>query len=137
MPQRNAGEMETSVDNNLLTCVPVLQVRDARRSCQFYCDVLGFTKNWEHQFAPGLPLFVSVSRNSIQLFLTEHAESAFGTLIYFYVQDVDTLAQIVQAQGGILDLAPVDQPWGVRELHLRDLDGNKLRFGQLLDQTKP
>lgn len=123
-------------DPTLLSCVPVLQVRDARRSCRFYCDQLGFTQDWEHQFEPDLPLFVCISRGPITLFLTEHPESAFGALIYLYVDRIDTLASEFQTNGVVLDLHPTDQPWGVREMHLSDPDGNKLRFGQPLTEPQ-
>lgn len=119
--------------DNVSGCVPVLQVEDARRSGEFYCNILGFTKDWEHRFGPDFPLFVSVSRGPVTLFLTEHPESAFGALTYFYVEAVDALAKEFAANGARLELGPVDQPWGVREIHLRDPDGNKLRFGQHID----
>jgi catechol 2,3-dioxygenase-like lactoylglutathione lyase family enzyme len=117
---------------NVSSCVPVLQVADARKSCDFYCKVLGFKKNWEHQFGPGFPLFVSVSRGPTTVFLTEHPESSLGALVYFYVNEVDSLSREFQTNGAVLDLGPIDQPWGVREIHLRDPDGNRLRFGESL-----
>jgi catechol 2,3-dioxygenase-like lactoylglutathione lyase family enzyme len=120
------------MDENVSSCVPVLQVKDAKKSEEFYCRALGFNKNWEHQFGPDFPLFISISRGPVTLFLTEHPESSFGALVYFYVKEVDTLSKEFKANGAVLDLGPVDQPWGVREIHLRDPDGNKLRFGQAL-----
>ncbi len=116
----------------VLNCVPVLQVTNARTSSAFYCNVLGFTQDWEHQFEPGFPLFISVSCGATTLFLTEHPESAVGALVYIYVEDIDALANRVKANGVALDLEPVDQPWGLREMHLKDVDGNCLRFGQSL-----
>ena len=122
------------MDENLSSCVPTLRVNDAAKSCAFYCEVLGFKKNWEHRFGPGYPLFVSVSRGTTTLFLTEHPECSSGALVYFYVKEVNSLTTELKKKGAVLELGPVDQPWGVREIHLRDPDGNKLRFGQLLEQ---
>jgi len=122
------------MDENLSSCVPTLRVDDAAKSCAFYCEVLGFKKNWEHRFGPGYPLFVSVSRGTTTLFLTEHPECSSGALVYFYVKEVNSLTTELKKKGAVLELGPVDQPWGVREIHLRDPDGNKLRFGQLLEQ---
>ena len=121
------------MNQNLSICVPTLRVHDATKSCTFYCDVLGFNKNWEHRFGPDYPLLVSVSRGPVTVFLTEHPECSFGSLVYFYVKEVDTLAAEFKEHGAILELGPVNQPWHVREIHLRDLDGNTLRFGQDLD----
>src|SRR5712672_2293803 len=51
--------------------VPVLYVEDATRAVNWY-ERLGFKKEWEHQFEPGLPWFVSVVRGHVRLFLSEH-----------------------------------------------------------------
>lgn len=72
----------------------------------------GFTTDWEHRFEPGLPLFVSISRGPMRIFLSEHRGDARpDTLIYLRVHDVDSIAaefgQSIQ-----------DQPWGP-ELELR------------------
>ena len=40
---------------------PILKVADAPRSLAFYCDILGFSKDWEHRFDEGWPLYVSVT----------------------------------------------------------------------------
>jgi catechol 2,3-dioxygenase-like lactoylglutathione lyase family enzyme len=122
------------MDENISSCVPTLRVNDAVKSCIFYCDVLGFKKNWEHRFGPEYPLFVSVSRGTTTLFLTEHPECSSGALVYFYVKEVNSLLDELKQNGAVLELGPVDQPWGVREVHLRDPDGNKLRFGQTLEK---
>ena len=115
---------------NMLSTIPVLQVENAARSCDFYCSSLGFEKDWEHQLEPGLPWFVSVSRGEVTLFLTEHPESAAGALVYLMVEAVDVLAQEFQANKVVLEQEPVTQPWGMREMQLKDPDGNRLRFGQ-------
>jgi catechol 2,3-dioxygenase-like lactoylglutathione lyase family enzyme len=120
----------------LLSSVPVLQISNAERSCEFYCGKLGFRKNWEHQFEPGFPWFVSLSRGPITLFLTEHPESAAGALVYLYVDDVDALAQEFRAHGGVIVYGPTSQPWGMREIQLHDPDGNRLRFGQDIEEKK-
>lgn len=121
---------------NLLSSVPVLQVSSATRSCEFYCGQLGFRKNWEHQFEPGLPWFVSLSRGAVTLFLTEHPESAAGALVYLHADDVDALAQELQAGGVVIEQGPISQPWGMREMQLKDPDGNRLRFGQDIEEQQ-
>jgi hypothetical protein len=83
---------------------------------------LGFTKEWEHRFEPGLPAFVSVARGSMRLFLSEHQGDARpDALIYLRLADVDAIA----AEFGV---AVEEAPWA-RELELRDPDGNRLRIG--------
>ena len=100
--------------------MPVLSVEDVVRAIAWYRR-LGFAKEWEHQFEPGFPWFVSVVRGQIRLYLSEHAGDARpDTLIHLYVNDIDA----VSAEFGI----PVDEEGlAGRECHLVDPDGNRLR----------
>ena len=73
--------------------IPVLHVDDAARAVAWY-ERLGFLKEWEHQFEPGFPLFVSVARGDVRLYLSEHTGDARpNTLIHLYVKDVDGVSQ--------------------------------------------
>ena len=102
--------------------VPVLYVEDATRAVSWY-ERLGFHKEWEHQFEPGFPWFVSVARNHARLYLSEHKGDARpDTLIYLSVNDIEAIA----AEFGV---AIEQAPWGP-ELELRDPDGNRLRVGR-------
>lgn len=100
--------------------VPVLYVEDAARAVQWY-ERLKFVKEWEHQFEPGFPSFVSVARGNVRLYLSEHKGDARpDTLIHLYVKDIDG----VSAEFGI----PVDEEGlAGRECDLVDPDGNRLR----------
>ncbi len=100
--------------------VPVLYVEDADRAVHWYRR-LGFVKEWEHQFEPGFPWFVSVARGNVRLYLSEHKGDARpDTLIHLYVDDIDT----VSAEFAI----PVDEDGlAGRECDLVDPDGNRLR----------
>jgi catechol 2,3-dioxygenase-like lactoylglutathione lyase family enzyme len=100
--------------------VPVLYVEDAARAVAWYRR-LGFVKEWEHQFEPGFPLFVSVARGDVRLYLSEHKGDARpDTLIHLYVRDIDAVSQ----EFGI----PVDEEGlAGRECDLVDPDGNRLR----------
>ena len=48
--------------------VPVLRVASAAEAVAWY-ERLGFTKQWEHRFEPGMPAFVSIARGRARLFL--------------------------------------------------------------------
>ena len=100
--------------------IPILRVADAAAALSWY-ERLGYTKEWEHRFEPGLPAFVSLARGGqARLFLSEHRGDARpDTLVYLRVDDVDDVA-------AEFDVAIQDQPWG-REAHLVDPDGNRLR----------
>ena len=100
--------------------IPILRVADATAVAWY--GRLGFTKEWEHRFEPGLPAFVSVARGSMRLFLSAHyGDARPDTLIYLRVGDIDAVA----AEFGV---AVEEAPWA-REVELRDPDGNRLRIG--------
>ena len=100
--------------------VPVLHVEDAGRAVA-WSERLGFRKEWEHQFEPGFPWFVSVARGNVRLYLSEHKGDARpNTLIHLYVTEIDTVAR----EFGV----PVDEEGlAGRECALEDPDGNRLR----------
>jgi hypothetical protein len=100
--------------------VPVLYVKEAGPAVAWY-ERLGFRKEWEHQFEPGLPWFVSVARGRVRLYLSEHkGDAPPSTLIHLYVTDIDSVSE----EFGI----PVDEEGlAGRECDLEDPDGNRLR----------
>jgi uncharacterized glyoxalase superfamily protein PhnB len=102
---------------------------DAKRSLPFYVDGLGFSIDWEHQFEPGFPLFVQLTRNGQTIFLTEHTgDCQVGGAVYFVVPNVDACYQEFSERGVTVIDSPKDLPWGAREMMVMDPDGNRLRF---------
>lgn len=112
------------------TVVPQLRMTDADKAIGFYVHQLGFSIDWQHQFEPGLPLFLQLTREGQTIFLTGHAgDCAPGGAVYFWVPDADTLYASFLTRG-VQPLKPIEtMPWGVREFLLVDPDHNKLRFG--------
>lgn len=111
------------------TVTPQFRITDARRSIPFYVDGLGFTIDWEHRFAPGLPVFMQLTRAGQTIFLTEHSgDCQVGGAAYFVVPDVDACYKEFVARGTTLLEPPEDTPWGSREMVVMDPDGNRLRF---------
>ncbi|MGP8304493.1 VOC family protein [Streptomyces inhibens] len=101
--------------------IPILRVEDAAAAVRWY-ERLGFAKQWEYRFEPGLPVFVEVARGGVRLFLSEHTGDARpDPLVYLPVRDVDGIASEFGVQ-------VKDAPWA-REIELRDPDGNRLRIG--------
>ena len=106
----------------MASLVPFLRAADARASAEWWAR-LGFEVEWEHRFAPDLPLFLALRRGDDVLFLSEHRGDARpDTLLYLYVEDADAVAAAFGASAA-------DTPWGTREVELRDPDGNRVRVG--------
>ena len=99
--------------------IPILRVADAAAAVTWY-ERLGFTKEWEHRFEPGMPAFVSIARGRARLFLSEHLGDARpDTLVYLVVGDIDAIVAEFGPPAG-------EPPYGCA-IELRDPDGNRLR----------
>jgi catechol 2,3-dioxygenase-like lactoylglutathione lyase family enzyme len=102
--------------------VPILHVKDGQESARWYAR-LGFEVEGEHRFAPELPLYSFLRRGDVALHLSEHKGDARpGTLLYFYVHDVEAIAREFGAE-------IKEEPWA-REVELTDPDGNRFRIGE-------
>lgn len=114
---------------NIPAFIPILRVKGARLSERFYREKFGFAKDWEHQFAAGYPLLIAMSCGECRIFLSEHKGTGTDQVdLYAYVQDVDALHAELAATGVTIEQAPVEQPWGVRDMQVRDPDGHRFTF---------
>ena len=109
---------------------PVLAVRDVEGSLAFYAK-LGFSLSFTD--ASSNAAYVGIRRDAVELHLQWHAEADFekgNRPVYrFVVDDVDALSAEFEGAGMALDRTEVnDTPWGTREFHVRDPDGNGLQF---------
>ena len=109
----------------MIEVIPILRVEDAERAMAWWSR-LGFEHQSTHRFYEGAPAFVSIRREGSRVFLSEHTgEARPDTLLYFWVDDLDALAQEFGVE-------PETAGWSdeVREIDLTDPDGNRLRIGQ-------
>ncbi len=105
---------------------PVLNVRDVAASTMFYAR-LGFVETFRDD--PDAPMFVVVRRDGAVLALQWHDFVGIAgdrPTVRFPVDDADALSDEF---GELPDRTAVgDTPWGTREFHVRDADGNGLQF---------
>lgn len=119
------------------TVIPQLRITDARNRLTFYVQGLGFSVDWQHQFEPGFPLFLQLTRAGQTIFLTEHTgDCRVGGAVYFIVPDVDACYRDFGARGIVPTEEPQDTPWGSREMIIIDPDGNWLRFATHLPANR-
>ncbi|MGD9903582.1 MAG: glyoxalase superfamily protein [Vicinamibacterales bacterium] len=109
--------------------VPILRMFDEAATRAFYVDFLGFAVDWEHRFAPDLPLYLQVSREGCVLHLSgHHGDATPGSAVRIATADLDGLrAELLakayrHARPGI-----VTRPWG-RDMAVADPSGNRLIF---------
>lgn len=110
-----------------------LTVNDLARSMAWYRDILGFvvTDEWREE---GTLQGVEMHAGSVAIFLGQDdwkkgRERIKGEGIRLYgrtVQDIDRLAAVIKARGGVLAHDPRTQPWGERDFGMVDPDGFKI-----------
>jgi uncharacterized glyoxalase superfamily protein PhnB len=110
---------------------PILRVADLEASLNYYIGVLGFQMNWRDDDGDS---FASVSRDHCQLFLSVGDQGNPGSWMWIGVSDADALHEELLAKGARVRHPPTNYPWGSRELHIEDPDGNVLRLGS---ENKP
>ncbi|GAA3902408.1 glyoxalase [Amorphoplanes auranticolor] len=112
--------------------VPVLRVMSVEAALRFYVGHLGFTVDWRHQFEPGTPWYVQVSRSGAVLHLSEHhGDGSPHGVVWFPVADVYALHDELLSRPGAAQRPGVDADApGGPTMQLIDPYGNVLRFAQ-------
>lgn len=108
---------------------PILRVADHARVLAWYEDVLGFAREWGDQHA------AAVRRGEAVIMLATGDQGQGRAWLYVGVDDVDALRDEIAPRGAVIRSGPANYPWGARELHVEDPEGNVLRFGS--DATGP
>lgn len=124
---------------------PILNVSNLEQSFTWF-EKLGWRKGWDWGSPP---TFGGVRCGHCELFLCLNGQGGRdtggsrpsyglgsnqateqGVWMTVWVDDVDELHERCTAQGIDIACAPMDLPWGVRELHVRHPDGHVLRLSQ-------
>lgn len=109
--------------------VPTLRITDYVRSKEFYLNNLGFIVEWEFRFEPHFPVFMSIKKEDMEIFLTEHSgDCPVGGLVHFYVANVDAWYAELKQKGVVVKEPPNQSIQGLRDMTVIDPDGNKLRI---------
>lgn len=113
--------------HGLRKTLPELPVEDVAAAVRYYCDVLGFSINYQQQ-----DLGV-MDRDAITVLLRPRAGIPGVGAFSVYVSDVDALYAELVAKGARVLGEPVSYPWGLRDFKLLDLDGNRITFAQTFE----
>ncbi|WP_051651237.1 glyoxalase superfamily protein [Brevundimonas bacteroides] len=102
---------------------PILRVADQARALAYYTDILGFSREWGDEYSS------SVRRGEATIMLATGDQGQGEAWLYLGVDDVDALHDEIAPKGAIVRTGPANYPWGARELHVEDTEGNVIRFG--------
>lgn len=121
----------------------ILFVSDLDRSVEFYRDAIGLELRFAAQayaeFVTEGSKFALFPRSELYGLIGRHAPSdpvpwPQGE-VAFFVDDVDSEYQRLQALNVAVLSAPTDRPWGERTLHIADPDGNVIELTQALQPS--
>ena len=107
---------------------PVLHVPDVIAAATFYRDVLGFT--WDF----GDDTYAVVWRDNSAIHFVRDDRTPDGVHLFQWVRDVDAYYREILEHGAVVASEPMDQPYGIREFGIEDLNGVRIVFGQDIEQ---
>ncbi len=113
--------------------IPVLHARSSAAAEEFYCERLGFIRQFAHRADDGRPdpCYMGLTRDGAWLHVSSFSgDGVSGGVVYVLVEDVDALHAELMAKVVPIDTGPIDQTWGNREMYVKDPDGNSIRFIQ-------
>ena len=103
---------------------PVLHVANVEAAAAFYRDVLGF--KWDF----GDDAYAVVWRDNSAVHFVREDGTPQGVHLFQWVKDVDAYFKEVIGRGARVVSEPTNQPYGIREFALRDINGVEIVFGQ-------
>src|SRR5215831_2620262 len=113
---------------------PILYVRDFAEAMNYYTSKLLFEKLWDWGTPPS---FGAVRLGNVEIFFCLRAQGCPGTWLSIFVDDVDDYFQRIKKLGAEVSYGPRDEPWGVREIHVRDPNQHVIRFGHGIPMREP
>jgi predicted enzyme related to lactoylglutathione lyase len=108
--------------------MPEIPLNDVAAGIAYYRDLLGFSINYaQHDLGV-------MDRDSVRLLLITRTKEHTGIgSCCVYIKDADALYEELLAKGANIPVPPVSQPWGLREFHVLDPEGNRISFAQTFE----
>jgi len=113
---------------------PILYVRDFSEAMKYYTEKLLFEKLWDWGDPP---TFGAVRLGNVEIFFCLGGQGHPGTWLSIFVDDVDDYFERIKRLGADVIFGPEDEPWGVREIHVRDPNQHVIRFGHGIPMREP
>lgn len=126
---------------------PILNVTDIAASFEWFAK-LGWEKAWDWGDPPS---FGAVCSGDVQIFLchdcqggrgrsnlppTQFETDDKGVWMSIWVDDVDSIYKECLEKGIEVTWPPTDEPWNVREMHVRHPDGHVFRISKGFEETE-
>ncbi len=113
---------------HLQIAIPVLASLNIDKTVNFYQKKLGFDRvGWKDKD------YAVIGRDKIEIHFWKCTNKIHpkNTSCYIRVKGVDDLYKEMKDAGVVHPNGPLqNQPWGIREFAILDLDGNMIKFGE-------
>ena len=118
----------------LLKNVPILRIFDVAKAKEFYIDWLGFTIEWEHQFEENMPYYICVSKDDIQLHLSEHhGDATPGSKVFIVCNEIEKYYAELQSRPYKYYRPELEKTfYGSLCIDVHDPFGNRLSFNEYI-----
>jgi predicted enzyme related to lactoylglutathione lyase len=113
---------------------PILTVRDFQEATRYYTEKLFFELLWDWGEPPS---FGCVRLGKVEIFFCLKAQGQPGTWMSIFMEDVDGYLERIKKAGAEVIYGPKDEPWGCREIHVRDPNQHVIRFSQGIPPREP
>jgi catechol 2,3-dioxygenase-like lactoylglutathione lyase family enzyme len=113
---------------------PILYVRDFREATEYYTRKLSFDLRWDWGKPPS---FGCVALGNVEIFFCLKAQGQPGMWMSIFMDDVDDYGERIRKAGAEVIYGPRDEPWGCREIHVRDPNQHVIRFSQGIPAREP
>ena len=116
--------------------IPILRIFDVAKAKEFYIDWLGFKIDFEHQFEPGMPYYFGISRDEIQIHLSEHhGDATPGSRVFIICSEIEKYYAELQTRPYKYYRPGLNKTfYGTLEIAVHDPFGNRLCFNEYLTQ---
>jgi catechol 2,3-dioxygenase-like lactoylglutathione lyase family enzyme len=104
----------------------VLRPTDFERSFRFYAETLGLHVYREWGSGPNRGVVFFLGGGFLELSGSSDASSSEKVSLWLQVRDVDAVGRELEDAGVEIVEAPVDKPWGLREMRVQDPDRVRL-----------
>ena len=112
--------------------IPIFRIFDEIKAKEFYINFLGMSIDWEHRFAPGMPIYIQVSKANLVFHLSEHSgDCTPGSKVFVNTSDIDLLYKELAVKFYKYNKPEIEvASWGDRTLTLTDPFSNRILFNE-------
>jgi len=114
--------------------IPILRMFDVAKAKEFYIEWLGFKIELEHQFEQNTPYYIGITKDDIQVHLSEHyGDATPGSKVFIVCNEIEKYFAELQGRPYKYYRPCLEKTfYGALGFSVQDPFGNKLSFNEYL-----